>query len=88
MRKHHHMSSRRKKAMPVPAPGEIFINKNYCDGCGECVSNCPNNVLKLKEISAEDYNKLTIWGAIKSKNEREGKIARREYRNLCILRIM
>lgn len=35
---------------------EIKINKNKCDGCGECVKLCPKNVLTLKDKKVEIKN--------------------------------
>ncbi len=33
----------------------IIIDTDKCDGCGECVAACPENVLEMAE---DDYGKL------------------------------
>jgi NAD-dependent dihydropyrimidine dehydrogenase PreA subunit len=40
--------------------GEIRINKLSCDGCGVCVSSCPNNVLMLKDLSDAEMAVLSF----------------------------
>jgi 2-oxoglutarate ferredoxin oxidoreductase subunit delta len=29
-------------------PKKVFVNKEWCKGCGICVAFCPKNVLELK----------------------------------------
>ena len=35
----------------------IVIDTDKCDGCGECVSACPKNILELAE---DDYGDIVI----------------------------
>ena len=63
MRKHHRIF-RRKSAVSPLAPREVIINRNYCDGCAECVTVCPNYVLILQEITSEEYKSLSDAGKL------------------------
>ena len=37
-------------------PGQIYINKERCKGCGYCVEFCPKDVLKMStEFSPKGY---------------------------------
>lgn len=62
--KKQHRNFHRKNITNVPS-GEIFINKNYCDGCGVCVETCPTDVLMLKELTDKEIDELTTMGKIK-----------------------
>jgi len=38
------------------APGQIYIDKERCKGCGFCVDFCPREVLKMShELNAKGY---------------------------------
>jgi 2-oxoglutarate ferredoxin oxidoreductase subunit delta len=39
----------KKKGDDVKAKAEIVINRDFCKGCGICVSFCPKKVLELDE---------------------------------------
>lgn len=40
----------------VAAPGQIYIDKERCKGCGYCVDFCPRGVLKMSsELNAKGY---------------------------------
>jgi 2-oxoglutarate ferredoxin oxidoreductase subunit delta len=37
-------------------PGQVFIDKDRCKGCGFCVEYCPRDVLKMgNEMSSKGY---------------------------------
>lgn len=38
-------------------PGQIYIDKEKCKGCGFCVDFCPREVLQMSvELSSKGYN--------------------------------
>ena len=38
-------------------PGQVYIDKERCKGCGFCVEYCPREVLKMSlELSPKGYN--------------------------------
>ncbi len=45
----------------------IKININKCDGDGACLTNCPNQVFELREITTQEYNSLKFLGKFKTK---------------------
>lgn len=40
----------------MPPKGRIVVDENQCKGCGECVAECPQNVIAL------DMNRITPKG--------------------------
>jgi len=42
----------------MPPKGRIVVNENYCKGCEECVTSCPQHVLALDHdhITAKGYH--------------------------------
>ena len=43
------------------------INLSKCESDGICVDTCPQNVLLMKEITKEEYSKLSLVGKLKIK---------------------
>lgn len=64
---------RKIKRKEVPAPGEIRININACDGCGRCVMICPEDVFSLREISEQEIEEMPFLGRMKVKIKRKNK---------------
>lgn len=45
----------------------ININMNKCDGDGDCLKTCPNQVFELRKITKEEYASLKFMGKFKTK---------------------
>jgi NAD-dependent dihydropyrimidine dehydrogenase PreA subunit len=52
----------------LAAPAKYFpvIDRNRCEGKGECVRVCPFNVFEVRTIEAEDHDALSFMGRLKS----------------------
>ena len=44
----------------------VIINRNKCDGCGDCILKCKYNVLRISEISKQESDQLHLLGKIKT----------------------
>ena len=42
------------------------IDRNLCEGKNDCVVVCPYDVFKVKKIEADDFEKLSFVGKVKS----------------------
>jgi NAD-dependent dihydropyrimidine dehydrogenase PreA subunit len=49
-------------------PAKYFpvIDRNRCEGKGECVNVCPYEVFEVRTIEAEDHDLLSFMGRIRS----------------------
>jgi 4Fe-4S ferredoxin len=50
-------------------PGKItpVVNFGRCEGKADCVAVCPENVFEIQQITANDYNKLTLLQKFKQR---------------------
>ncbi len=45
----------------------ITVDRNRCEGKGDCVEVCPYRVFEVRTIDTADYKKLTLVGKLKSR---------------------
>lgn len=50
-----------------PAAYAPRINRNRCEGKSDCVEVCPYDVFEVRTIEAEDFEKLSFVGRLKSR---------------------
>lgn len=67
------MKTTNKKFSPLYQSDEITIDINYCDGCGKCAKNCPNNVFEMRKLTELEYKSLNFgqkfWILIKGRKK-------------------
>ena len=67
----------RRAAQRSDRPGEdcraaagthaITVDRNKCEGKGDCVEVCPYSVFEVRTIADADYKKLSLIGKLKSR---------------------
>jgi NAD-dependent dihydropyrimidine dehydrogenase PreA subunit len=52
----------------LAAPGLYFpvIDRNRCEGKGDCARICPHGVFEVRTIDAEDYDNLSFMGRMRN----------------------
>ena len=53
-----------------PGSYTITIDRNRCEGKGDCVEVCPHSVFEVRRIDAADYGQLGLLGKLKSRAHR------------------
>ena len=56
----------RTQCSAEPAVFFPVIDRNRCEGKGECVRVCPHGVFEVRTIDAEDHDALSFMGRIRS----------------------
>lgn len=50
-----------------PAKYRVVVDRNKCEGKGDCVEVCPYSVFDVRRIDDADYAKLSLIGKLKSR---------------------
>ncbi len=43
---------------------KIMINQNRCSACGDCQEVCPQKILKIRRVSSDEKQEMTLFQRI------------------------